>query len=112
MEEKAGVDAVEESLPAQIEKLLRENKDGLTLVDLLRKIAEGCVCLTKRRRSMVDQAIFRLKKKDRIARNSENLRFFIKEEEVSRTPESPDASVDVRVKAHDLLRFNSTAITA
>ena len=70
------------SLLALIEKLLLESKDGLTLAELVLKIREsGHVSLSKKPRSMVDQAIFRLKKKDRIVRNPESLKFSLKEKE-------------------------------
>ena len=76
----AGGDAAKESLPTLIEKLLRESKDGLSLADLVQKIAETkCFSLSKKPRSMIDQAIFRLKKKERIVRNPENLKFVLKE---------------------------------
>ena len=81
--ENVGGGPAGESLPTLIEKLLRESKDGLSLADLIHKVAEnGCVSLCKRPRSIVDQAIFRLKKKGRIARNAENLTFFLKDEVV------------------------------
>lgn len=80
--ENAGGNSAQESLPTLIEKLLRDNPDGLSLADLIQKIREtGYVSLSKKPRSMVDQAIFRLKKKDRIVRNPDNLKFFIKKEE-------------------------------
>ena len=78
--ENAGGDAAKESLPTLIEKLLRESKDGLSLADLIHMVDEiGYVSLSKRPRSMVDQAIFHLKKKGRIVRNPENLKFILKE---------------------------------
>ena len=82
--ENAGGNSAQESLPTLIEKLLRDNKDGLSLADLIQKIREtGYVSLSKKPRSMVDQAIFRLKKKGRIVRNPDSLKFFLKEEAVA-----------------------------
>ena len=79
--ENIGGSPDDESLPTLIERALRKSKDGLSLADLIHMLNEkGCVGLSKRPRSMVDQAIFRLKKKGRIARNAENLKFFLKEE--------------------------------
>jgi predicted nucleic acid-binding Zn-ribbon protein len=70
----------EESLPSLIEKLLRENKDGLSLADLIQRLAQTKrTSLSKKPRSMVDQAIFRLKRNGRVVRNPENLKFFLKE---------------------------------
>ena len=79
--ELAGGNAGQESLPTLIEKLLRDSKDGLSLAELIQKIREtGYVSLSKKPRSMVDQAIFRLKKKERIVRNPDSMKFFLKEE--------------------------------
>lgn len=79
--EHVGGGPAEESLPTLIEKLPGENKDGLSLAELIHKIREkGYVSLSKKPRSMVDQAIFRLKKNGRIARNAENLKFVLKDE--------------------------------
>lgn len=81
--ENAGGNAAQGSLPTLIEKLLRENKDGLSLAELIEKIREtGYVSLSRKPRSMLDQAIFRLKKKERIVRNPDSLKFFLKEEAV------------------------------
>lgn len=76
--ENVGSGPAEGSLPTLIEKLLGENKDGLSLAELIQKIREkGYASQSKKPRSMVDQAIFRLKKNGRIARNSENLKFVL-----------------------------------
>jgi hypothetical protein len=79
--EMAGGSATQESLPTMIEKWLREaNKEGLSLADIIQKVREsGYVSLSKKPRSMVDQAIFRLKKKEKIVRNPDNMRFFLTE---------------------------------
>lgn len=79
--ENVGSGPAEETLPTLIEKLLGENKDGLSLAELIQKIREkGYVSQSKKPRSMADQAIFRLKKNGRIARNPENLKFVLKDE--------------------------------
>jgi len=76
--EKAGSDPVRASLPNLIEEVLRDNKDGVSLIDLVHRIAEVRGGTSKNLRGMVDQAIYRLKQQDRISRNPENMKFFIK----------------------------------
>lgn len=79
--ENAGGNSAQESLPTLIEKLLRDNKNGMTLADILTHIrSSGYVSLSKNPRTMIDQAIFRLKKKERIVRDQTSLKFFLKEE--------------------------------
>ena len=75
--ENSSTEAGHVSLPTLIERLLRESKDGLSLSDLTQKLLEGYTGQSKTPRSLVDQAIFRLKKRGRITRNRENLRFFL-----------------------------------
>ena len=65
-------------MPSLIEEVLRENKDGLSLIDLAQRIAEVRGGMPKQLLGMIHQAIYRLKKKDRISRNPENMKFFIK----------------------------------
>jgi len=76
--ENAGSDPVRASLPSSIEEVLRDNKDGLTLIDLAHRIAEVRGGTSRNLLRMIDQAIYRLKKQNRISRNPENMKFFIK----------------------------------
>ncbi len=76
--ENAGGSASQEPLPSMIEKMLRESKDGLTLSEMLTKIRESnYVTLSLKPRSMLDQAIFRLKKKGVIVRNDETMKYVL-----------------------------------
>lgn len=78
--ENAGGNSSQDSLPTLIEKLLRDNKAGLSLAELIQKIREsGYVSLSKKPRTMLDQAIFRLKKKEKVVRNADSLKFLLKE---------------------------------
>ena len=77
--EIASGNADQVALPVLIEKLLREYKDGLSLADLFQKIREmGYVGPFKKPRLMLDQAVLRLKKEDRVSRNPETMKFFLK----------------------------------
>jgi hypothetical protein len=79
--ENAGGNSGQDSLPTIIEKTLNESPEGLSLADLVVKIrSSGYVSLSKNFRSMLDQALGRLKKKNKVVRNPENLRFFLQKE--------------------------------
>ncbi len=80
--ENSSTEAVHVPLLTLIENLLLDSKDGLSMSDLTQKLLEGYDGQSKKLRSMVDQAIFRLKKSGRITRNQENLKFFLVREQV------------------------------
>lgn len=70
------------SLPNVIEIWLKSaGKDGMALAEMVEKLHElikagGYTSMSDKPRSMLDQAIFRLKKRQRIIRNNENMKFF------------------------------------
>lgn len=79
--EAVGGNPAQESLTNLIEGFLREATQGLALKDIVVKINQsGYVSMSKNKRTMIDQALSRLKKKERIVRNPENLRYFLSDD--------------------------------
>jgi hypothetical protein len=77
--ENAGGSSSQPSLGAVIEKIVNES-NGVSKPELATKIlASGYVSLSDDFETMIDQAIYRLKKKDKIYRHPDSLLFFKKE---------------------------------
>lgn len=78
--QNAGGSSTQTPLPKLIDKILSESKDGLSKKDLAAKIIEtGYVSLSGNFKSMIDQALYRLEKNNKIVLNRDSLIYFKKE---------------------------------
>ena len=75
-----------EPLPTLVVAVLREAPHGLSLAELASKVAERQHFQSRRPRSMLDQAICRLKKRGLITRCQETRRIVLNESDAGRLP--------------------------
>lgn len=78
--QNAGGSSSQPPLGTLIDKILSGSKQGISKEDLVGKIiASGYVSVSGDFGTMIDQALYRLKKKDKLYRNPDSLLFFKKE---------------------------------